>query len=112
MSQTEIAVVLTTVATEDDAVALIGALLERHVVACGTLLPGGRSMYRWEGRLVDEPEVVVLLKTRTALLDDLREAFTTLHPYRVPELLALPVAAGLEKYLGWIASETQRSGDA
>ena len=104
--QTDSAIVLTTVATADDATALIGALLERRLVACGTLLAGARSLYRWEGRVVDEAEVVVLLKTRLAHFDALREAFTALHPYRVPELLALPVAAGLEAYLGWIARET------
>ena len=107
MSPTDPIDVLTTVATTDDAGSLIGALLDRQVVACGTLLPGSRSLYRWEGRLIDEPEVVVLLKTRAGRLEDVREAFTALHPYRVPELLALPVAGGLDKYIGWIAAQTR-----
>ena len=61
-------VVLTTLGSEDDAVAFVRALLERRLVACGTVLPGARSLYRWEGKLADEREVVVLLKTTPARL--------------------------------------------
>ena len=99
-------VVLTTLANEEEAVAFIRALLDRRVVACGTVLPGGRSLYRWEGQVVDEREAVVMLKTHHERLPALEEAFADLHPYRVPELLALPVAAGLDRYLGWIDAET------
>jgi periplasmic divalent cation tolerance protein len=81
-------------------------LLERRLVACGTLLPGARSLYRWQGKVADEREVVVMLKTRSARLASLQSAFGDLHPYKVPELLALPVSAGLDKYLEWINSET------
>ncbi|MFL5574674.1 MAG: divalent-cation tolerance protein CutA [Gemmatimonadaceae bacterium] len=106
MSQTHAVVVLTTVATPDEAVTLVRALLDRRLIACGTILPAARSLYRWEGKVADEQEVVVLLKTRETRVDSLAEAFRELHPYKVPELLALPVAAGAERYLGWIASET------
>jgi periplasmic divalent cation tolerance protein len=99
-------VVLTTVANTDDAAGLIRALLERRVIACGTILPGARSLYRWNGQIADEQEVVVLLKTRTARLDSLTVALDELHPYDVPELLALPVVAGLDTYLNWIDDET------
>ena len=99
-------VVLTTLATEDEAVALVRALLDRRLVACGTVLPAGRSLYRWEGRVADEREVVVLLKTRRERLGDLERTFAELHPYTVPELLALPVEAGTQKYLAWISGET------
>ena len=99
-------VVLTTVSTMDEATTLIHGLLERRLVACGTMLPGARSLYRWEGRVADEPEVVVLLKTRSERVSALEAAFTELHPYKLPELLALPVSAGMEQYLGWIGRET------
>jgi len=62
--------------------------------------------WRWQGKLADEREVMVMLKTRSARLDSLRAAFDELHPYKVPELLALPVEAGTEKYLEWINGET------
>src|SRR6185437_8992754 len=63
MSQSDALVVLTTVSTAEDAVTLIRALLDRRLIACGTLLPGARSLYRWEGKVADEHEVVVILKT-------------------------------------------------
>lgn len=106
---TDAVVVLTTVATADEAVALVRALLDRRLVACGTVLPGARSLYRWEGKIADEQEVVVLLKTRSARLETLKLAFDELHPYKVPELLALPVTAGNAKYLEWINGETTLS---
>ena len=106
MPHTDALVVLTTVATADEAVRLIRALLERRLVACGTILPGARSLYRWDGKVADEQEVVVLLKTRSARLASIEEAFADLHPYKVPELLALPVEAGLPRYLAWISGET------
>ena len=106
MPHTDALVVLTTVASADEAVSLVRSLLDRRLVACGTLLPGARSLYRWEGKIADEQEVVVLLKTRSARLEALEVAFRELHPYKVPELLALPVNAGLDKYLAWISAET------
>ncbi len=106
MPHTDAVVVMTTVSTSDEAVALVRALLERRLIACGTMLPPARSLYRWEGKLADEQEIVVLLKTRSARIEALEAAFRELHPYKVPELLALEVAAGAEKYLGWIAGET------
>ena len=106
MPHTDAIIVLTTVASEDEAVRLVRTLLDRRLVACGTLLPGARSMYRWQGKVADEREVVVMLKTRSARLESLQNAFGDLHPYKGPELLALPVSAGLEKYLEWINTET------
>jgi periplasmic divalent cation tolerance protein len=106
MQGSDALVVLTTLASEADAVVLVKGLLDRRLIACGTILPVARSFYRWEGRVADETEVLVLLKTRSARIDALEMAFEELHPYKVPELLALPVTAGTAKYLGWISSET------
>jgi periplasmic divalent cation tolerance protein len=106
MPHTDAIVVLTTVASDEEAVRLVRALLDRRLIACGTLLPGARSLYRWQGKVADESEVVILLKTRSARLESLRGAFQELHPYKVPELLALSVEAGLDKYLEWINGET------
>jgi periplasmic divalent cation tolerance protein len=106
MPASDAVVVLTTVATPSAATSLVRALLDRRLVACGTILPGARSLYRWEGRIADEPEVVVLLKTQRARLPAIEEAFAALHPYTLPELLAVDVAHGLERYLGWIGAET------
>jgi periplasmic divalent cation tolerance protein len=99
-------VVLTTLASVDEAVMLVRALLDRRLIACGNILPGVRSIYRWEGKVADEQEVIVLLKTRASRVEALEMAFGELHPYKVPELVALPVSAGLHKYLEWIDDET------
>ena len=106
MPHTDAVVVLTTVATSAEAVQLVRSLLERRIIACGTILPASRSLYRWEGKIADESEVVVMLKTRSARIESLEMAFAELHPYKVPELLALPVEAGTQKYLAWISVET------
>jgi periplasmic divalent cation tolerance protein len=99
-------VVLTTLGSEEDAATFVRSLLDRRLIACGTILPNTRSIYRWENKVADEREVVALLKTRSACLDALERSFEELHPYKLPELLVLPVAAGLPKYLEWIADET------
>lgn len=106
MPHADAVVVFTTLGSEADAVAFIRALLDRRLIACGTLLPNARSIYRWERKIADETEVVVILKSRSAVLDALQGAFEELHPYKLPELLVLPVAAGLPRYLDWIADET------
>jgi periplasmic divalent cation tolerance protein len=106
MDQTEARVVLTTVASAEEAQRLVRTLLERRLIACGTLLPRARSWYRWNDAIADETEYVLLLKTTAERVPALEQAFEELHSYKVPELLALPVASGLEKYLHWISDET------
>lgn len=98
-------VVLTTLASEGDARAFVTALVTARLVACGTLLPGARSIYRWEGQVKEEGEVVVLLKTDASRWDALRAAVRERHPYELPELLALRVERGLDRYLAWLTSE-------
>ena len=97
-------VVLTTLGSEEGARALVHALVEKRMIACGTLL-GGRSIYRWEGEIREEQEVVVLLKTDSSKWNDLAAQVRKLHPYEVPELLAIPASHGLESYLAWLATE-------
>jgi periplasmic divalent cation tolerance protein len=109
MPHSDAVVVITTLSSVDEAVALVRVLLERRLIACGTVQPGARSIYRWQGKIADEQEAVVLLKTRSARLEQLREAFGELHPYKVPELLAMPVSFGMERYLAWIEAETSLS---
>lgn len=102
---TEALIAFTSFADEESAARVARVLLEERLVACANLLPGARSLYRWEGKLADEREVVVLLKTRkqdwTALLSRLHE----LHPYETPELVAVRVAAGAPKYMAWLEAQ-------
>ena len=96
---------VTTLGNAADALALVRTLLNDRLVACGTVLPGATSLYRWDGRLVEEGEVVVLLKTNETQWEALAAAIQARHPYDVPELLAFPVDRGLEPYLQWVAAE-------
>jgi periplasmic divalent cation tolerance protein len=99
--------VFTTFANEDDAARVVRALVEERLVACGNLLPGARSLYRWQGAVADEREVVVLLKTRkqdwTALMSRLHE----LHPYDTPECVAVRIAAGAPRYMAWLEQQLE-----
>src|SRR5207244_10817515 len=88
-------VALAALATEAEARTLVTALLEARLIACGTLIPGARSIYRWEGAVTEEAEVVVLLKTDDSKWDALCGAVRERHPYQVPELLAVSVERGL-----------------
>lgn len=103
-------VVLTTLGSQDAARKLISGLVEEGVVACGTILGGARSIFRWEGAITEEDEVLVLLKTHRERWEDLRKAVSARHPYDVPELLAIPVEAGLEAYLDWVTDVTAKRG--
>lgn len=98
-------VVLTTLGSLEDARMFVTGLVESRLVACGTLLPAATSIYRWEGAVTEEREVVVLLKTDESRWEALSAAVRERHPYQVPELLALPAERGLERYLSWLARE-------
>ncbi len=99
-------VVFTTLSSGADARSFVHQLLERRVVACGTVLDSVQSIYRWEGAVETADEAMVILKTRREQWDSLQTAVRDLHPYSVPELLALPVSAGLPSYLTWLDRET------
>jgi len=98
-------VVLTTLSNEAEARSLVTALVDARLVACGTMITGARSIYRWEGDVTEESEVVVLLKTDATKWVALEAAIRERHPYEVPELLAVPVRYGLDAYLSWLRSE-------
>ena len=101
---TEALIVFSTFANEDDATRVVRVLVEERLAACGNLLTGVRSIYRWKDAIADEREVLVLLKTRkqdwAALLSRLHE----LHPYQTPECVAVRIAAGAPAYMEWLES--------
>ena len=107
MSNLQAVLAITTVSSGEDAEKLVRALLEQRVIACGSILPPMRSMYRWEGGIVDESEVLVLLKTGADRVAQLKSALQELHPYKVPELLTFAARDGLSEYLAWLAEEVR-----
>ncbi len=103
---TDVLVVLVTAPGPEEAARLARTLVEERLAACGNVLPGLRSIYRWEGKVRDEGEALLLLKTTRERFAALRDRILALHPYEVPEVLALPVEAGAERYLSWVGTET------
>jgi periplasmic divalent cation tolerance protein len=81
------------------------ALVGEHLCACVNLVPGVRSIYRWKGKLCDEREQLLVIKLPRASLKALAKRLLELHPYEVPELVALEVVGGNEKYLRWVTGE-------
>ncbi len=103
---TDALVVLVTTPTPERAAELARALVEERLAACGNVVPGLRSIYRWEGKVQDEGEALLVLKTTRARFEALRDRVLALHPYEVPEVIAIPVEAGSARYLAWIDAET------
>lgn len=100
----EYIVVLTTCPDEASAARIAGELLESRLAACVSRQPV-RSTYRWQGRIEDEPEVLLVIKTLGSRFADLEMRLRSLHPYDVPEIIALPIAAGSAAYLSWLSAE-------
>ena|SRR5438552_7245968 len=101
-------VVLVTMPEADTAARVGRMVVEEKLAACVNVIPGLRSIYEYGGKLCDDAEVLCLFKTRGALYPALRDRIATLHPYEVPEIIALPLAAGNAPYLAWLAAGTQR----
>lgn len=81
-------------------------LVEENLVACVNIVPGLRSVYRWEGKLCDDAEVLCVCKTRAERFAAVRDRISSLHPYSVPEIIAVPLIAGSTPYLEWVAQST------
>jgi periplasmic divalent cation tolerance protein len=102
-------VVLMTAPDAGTAERVARALVDERLIACANVLPGVTSIYRWQGEVHTDAECLVVMKTREALVPRLIERAAALHPYDVPELLALPVAEGLPAYCRWVMDETAES---
>jgi len=100
-------VVLTTVETVEDGERLANLLVEGGLAACVQVLPPIKSIYRWEGKIEQAREVLLLIKTTGAIYNELEEAIRENHPYQTPEIIALKIAVGSEKYLDWMANSVK-----
>ncbi len=102
---TAVRVVLTTAPTVEVAEELGGAVVGERLAACANVVPGVTSIYRWEGALEREGEVLVILKTTIGAGEQLRARIVELHPYDVPEVVVMSVESGHEPYLAWVRAE-------
>lgn len=103
-------VVLSTVGRAEDAERIGRALVERGLAACVNVLPAVTSIYRWKGKLEQAEERLLVIKTRAERFAALREALVSLHPYEVPEVVALTIADGHQPYLDWLDESVKEDG--
>jgi len=100
-------VVLATAPSREVALEISRALVDRRLAACVNVSPA-TSVYRWEGEVRTEDEHLMVIKTRRTYVDDILDLFKDIHPYDVPELVALEVEDGSAEYLKWVRDETER----
>ena len=107
MSASGFGVLLTTTPTRDEAQKIARLLIEEKLAACVQLLPI-ESFYFWQDKTQNEAEILLLIKTRAALFDAATARIKDIHSYTVPEIVALPFAAGFQGYFDWIGQVTAR----
>jgi periplasmic divalent cation tolerance protein len=101
--------VFTSTARRDEAQRIAREVVERRLAACVQVLGPVSSTYRWKGVIETSDEWLCLIKTRQALFNELKAAIREVHPYEVPEILAVPVEAGSGTYLAWLEAETSKA---
>ena len=103
----EYVIVFVTAPTGDDGRKIARALVREKLAACVNILPGIRSIYTWEGEVCEDDEVLLIIKTRTEIFGALSAVVKEVHPYDVPEVIAVPLTAGAADYLNWIDQVTR-----
>ena len=99
--------VFCTISSQKAANALAEAMVVEELAACVNILPSVRSVYRWQGAVETADEVLLVIKSRENLFESLRLRIIELHPYDVPEVIAVPILAGHGPYLEWIDNSTR-----
>jgi len=100
-------VILITAGSPEEGEKIARALVAEHLVACVNCIPGIMSFFFWEGKAQEASEVLLVCKSRIALMEKVIERVTSLHSYTVPEIIALPIVAGLPSYLTWVNDSTK-----
>jgi periplasmic divalent cation tolerance protein len=103
----EVLLVLTNLPDRETAFKLANTLIEENLAACVNLLGACTSVYRWQGEIENAEEIPLLIKTTAARYAALEAAICRLHPYELPEIIAVPLARGLPGYLDWVSKETR-----
>jgi periplasmic divalent cation tolerance protein len=95
-------IVLTTTSDRKTAEQIAHRLVELRLAACINILPGVQSVYRWQGAVQSDSEVMMLIKTKAPLIEQVQSTITSLHSYEIPEFLVLPISDGSEAYMAWL----------
>lgn len=99
-------VILVTASKAEEAELIVKALVEERLAACCNIVPSIQSVYRWEGKICSDTEILLVIKTKKDLFGQIERRIRELHSYQVPEIIALSVHAGSEPYLQWLAKST------
>jgi len=99
-------VVFVTTSNEEEAARISHALVGARLAGCVNIIRGVRSVYRWEGKVEDDSEVLMIAKTRRELFDSFSKKVRELHSYSVPEIIAFPIVEGYSEYLDWLKETT------
>jgi periplasmic divalent cation tolerance protein len=105
LSESAVRVAFITAPDEEAGGRIARALVEERLAACVNLVPGIRSVFRWEGSLQEDAEVLLVVKTRADRAGDLVDRVSELHPYELPEVVLLPAVGGNPPYLDWVLEE-------
>jgi len=100
-------VILVTVPNQATGATIARDLVNARLAACVNRMPGLCSVYQWQGKVEEAAEELLIVKTRASLVDAVAQRVKSLHPYQVPEVIALPIAGGIASYLQWIDEETR-----
>jgi periplasmic divalent cation tolerance protein len=103
----EVVICVVTVPEGDTGQNMARTLVEERLAACVNIVPKIRSIYRWEGRICDDPEALLWIKTKRSLIKEMEQRVKEVHPYEVPEIIFLSVEDGWKEYLSWVVSETK-----
>jgi periplasmic divalent cation tolerance protein len=103
----EAIVALVTCGSEEEAVKIAHSLVEERLAACVNIISPVRSIYRWEGKIWDEREWILIIKTQKKRFEGLEKKVKSLHSYSVPEIIALPIVEGSASYLKWLEEMTK-----
>jgi periplasmic divalent cation tolerance protein len=100
-------IVLTTCGDRETAERIAHRLVEQRLAACVNILPGVQSVYRWQGMVESESELLMLIKTRAPLIQEVQSTIASLHSYEVPEFLVLPISGGSDAYMAWLGASLE-----
>ena len=102
----QVLVILVTAVNQEEARRIGKGMVDAKLAACANIIPGIQSIYRWKGKVVKAQEVLIILKSTRPRYRALEKAIKAMHTYETPEIIALPVKEGLDRYIGWVRSET------
>ena len=105
MSENKFIMIITTVNSDSAAKKIAQALIEEKLAACVNIIPSVTSIFRWEGKVSTESELILIAKSKKKLFDEIKDKILSLHPYKLPEIITVPIVDGSKEYLKWVEDE-------